>query len=659
MSCRAPPQVPYQPLPDPLDRLAQALTQCVSEEFQTFRTHNDARMSRLEASIDRLNEDLVGARDEARTYVPILGEVLATSHKRIVISLNEMGEILGRVDETLKQNVDKLNRATFSVEELIQILKDPKANDPPTPLHHDMATSPFKQIYANAPRTPSPSPHRVVTLRSEEETSFFTESTLCVDEGAQTPDRAKKDDVFSPEINFAIASPVSRPLVPADWQSQVPSPVLLFNDQPLNDSPLHPPSPLPEGSVASLRLALETSGAAPVSHTPQILAQSLDDIGTPLSPAAPLPDRANDTIPSTPRRSRSRTVEAEQPQSPSNNSFREELSVLNLVNSPHSDIQPAQTRDVSVVPSSVTPSPLFGAQTSPPRLAISIPTAVPEDVCDAFMSPMSPLSDISRFSSPEPGPSTSSQQAGPSRRKTSGLTLATQTKAVASSRDALTPVSEEIPPVPLVKKRKPKTEPAHEPPLKRARQQAGLATVKQEERGKMMTGFVKWPALMQTTDPEIVGKFVGCGVDKCQRWFHCSCVGIAPGDPRLDLDGPEFKCPFCVANQPGPPNPGVDGDRCARPNCPIPTTDELFEPVGVYGHFTKLDSTYGRIEKWLILWKGYPFPEATWEPASGAPGEMIKEFEKKARGERLDPRGEEVVMLDEAIRGGARHPYQI
>jgi hypothetical protein len=31
---------------------------------------------------------------------------------------------------------------------------------------------------------------------------------------------------------------------------------------------------------------------------------------------------------------------------------------------------------------------------------------------------------------------------------------------------------------------------------------------------------------------------------KCERWYHFACLGIGPGDSRLEG---EFLCPLCVA----------------------------------------------------------------------------------------------------------------
>lgn len=104
--------------------------------------------------------------------------------------------------------------------------------------------------------------------------------------------------------------------------------------------------------------------------------------------------------------------------------------------------------------------------------------------------------------------------------------------------------------------------------------------------------------------------------------------------------------------------------------------EKFFEPEGVFGRHTKLDSTYGRVNQWLVFWKGcvhhckdlsyadhsliwarYKWSDATWEPAPPSE-EAVKVFTERAAKEGLDLDDDNLtcIMLAEAEEGGAKNP---
>ncbi|KAJ7485385.1 hypothetical protein FB451DRAFT_55520 [Mycena latifolia] len=456
---------------------------------------------------------------------------------------------------------------------------------------------------------------------------------------------------YTPRNNFAVVSPVTGPLVPVvDWQDQSPSPRFTFNPdrspqgmEPYTALPNQPPPS--EGTIASLRQAsFGDRFAGRVTSTPcrstsvHSISPSLS-VSPPQSPRQITPFRIPSHDPATnipspvvrprsitpsreatpplphkpsvgpiphfasaepegvlegaPAPSRSTTVELEVA-SPSADTLREDLSVLDMMESdtPSNIVSPKPLPSMmSVVPSSVTPSPMLSAQllrTSPPRLTLSIPqrfitpvvlpdagtpppgtppgtppqTASYPSTVDLFDTSLSPLS-ASTPSTPSQSPRSLSahlQLQSPvslsvKRERMEMAMLPTPPRTATASVLRLRPVGQASAAATRIKKRKgpprgrePDSSP--EPPLKRVRRRSekkGAPPVNKEKgKKKKKEPSVAWPEMTPESkvDPEFVGKFVGC--DNCERWYHYSCLGIVPGDPRLVGD---FHCPPCTAGR--------------------------------------------------------------------------------------------------------------
>ncbi|KAJ7728410.1 hypothetical protein DFH07DRAFT_851127 [Mycena maculata] len=755
-----PPQPPgYQP-PDIADAISQRLIQPISQLLASHQAHSDTRLNRLENNIQRLSTEISSARQESRACIVEIANILQNSHALQTGRLKRLENILGMGAE-MKEEKTLLNRfdlLSFAVEDLLERVKDPEANLPDGPLHHDMATSPIKRAYANAaipPKTPSPRPQSTSTaVGTSPEIGFnFPSFSTLVDESTRNKavDSPQENDDLSVsrdilKTTFAAASPVTRPLVPVDWQNQTPAQEESFAFNP-DQSPdgMEPYSALPnqprppDGTVASLRFVTAPfmstprrstsmhpvspalSVSPPQSPSPRQITPSPFDppaedheipspVGrsrctTPDGPRTPAPARESSVganvlhftgaapeSPS-PSPSRFRSDELDHPRSPSVDTVREELAVVDMMAVAQSDtlstiaspIPLAAAVPVRTVPSSVTPSPLFGSQmqrTSPPHLSLSIPATPPcptstspnpADLSDTWMSPMSPLSPTTP-STPRrlsPTPLLKLEDAGsipiptPLRRPTtSGLRLVAAVPQVDEQADVVV-VEQAEAYFPRIKKRKAKARESEgsstqEPPAKRTRQRSEKkdrlpAGAGKQEKGKKKKKVVEvlWPAMTPEgeTDPEFVGKFIGCDNMQCNRWYHYSCLGIVPGDPRLDSD---FLCPLCTAGHPAPaPHPDTAKEQCSRPDCVV--KDEFFESLGIFGRHHKLDSTYGRLTWWLVFWKGYEWSDATWEPTPPSE-EAVKEFIARATAEGLDLDDDGCIMLSEAQVGGARHP---
>ncbi|KAJ7126116.1 hypothetical protein C8R44DRAFT_781088 [Mycena epipterygia] len=777
------------PPPDLSDALVQSVTHSMGQILASHLAQSDARMNRFENTLQRLSADVSGARHESRESVVQIAEVLQKSHTIQLAHVKRLENCMG-MGADMKDEKTLLNRfdlLSFAVEDLLERIKDPEANVPDGPIQHDMATSPIKRAYADAvvqPKTPSPKP-QVASIAvdvipdsaadgiSDSYRSFSTTIAVADD---SIPDIHEKElnsptehgitsDLFVsrdiPKATFAAASPITRPLVPADWQDQSPSPQRSFTFTP-DRSPegmqryttlANQPSPS-EGTVASLRqTSFGDRFTGPLISTP-CRSTSVHPVSPPISvsppasprQATPFYDRCppDDDLPSPvgrnttererivpfaqesvgahvsphfssaalegPARSRSATVEVDgaiYPPSPSADTVREELSVLVMMEAQRSDTSPKIASPTplplaeSIVPSSVTPSPMVGAQlqrTSPPRLTLSIPhrlatptTAAPPDAAvsplpspppstpppqtepvdffDVFMSPLSPTTP-SESSQGRNSPSPHGRHLFPesplvkSEGRAPGTTLippqARPTRSVLRLKSAGPVVSAATT---RIKKRKAKPQEVESdsaPPLKRVRQrsekQNPLPTVKQEKGKKKKSTPIVWPAMTPEaqTDPEFVGRFIGCEKDNCGRWFHYTCMGIVRGDPRLEGT---FYCPPCTAGHPHPPKQqnGTSAEECGRPGCPV--QDKFFEPEGVFGRHTKLDNTYGRITRWLVFWKGYQWSDATWEP--DAPSEeAVDVFNEQAVAAGLDLDDDSVscILLPEAEQGGVKNP---
>ncbi|KAJ6541122.1 hypothetical protein B0H10DRAFT_2137579 [Mycena sp. CBHHK59/15] len=157
----------YQhPPPDRNDVFVHKLTQSVGQVFAAHQAHSEARMNRVETSIQNLSSELSSVRQEARDSTRQISQMLERSHKIHTNRLEKMARFLGAVPETKddKTLVDRVNMLSFAVEEMLERMRDPEANvsESDGPIHHDMATSPIKPVYVDAvvpPKTPSPKRH--------------------------------------------------------------------------------------------------------------------------------------------------------------------------------------------------------------------------------------------------------------------------------------------------------------------------------------------------------------------------------------------------------------------------------------------------------------------------------------------------------------------
>ncbi|KAJ6469029.1 hypothetical protein C8R47DRAFT_1150970 [Mycena vitilis] len=582
-----------------------------------------------------------------------------------------------------------------------------------------MATSPFHHAFAHVgvlPKTPSPKPRlsSIAVGPSPNSDVFSEDRTMVADESIYNKVGGFFDDIVSRSIHkpsLAAASPVSpvtRSLVPADWHEQEQSlfppaldpSITSLRQETLGDRFAGPSmsTPYRSTSVHPVSPALPGSPSESPRVTPLPVDPAFGDDSRVRSPT-PQPVQVressvgvHDLSSQNASPSRSPTLEPEF-QSPSADTLREELSVLDMMSPSQSDASPARLppAEEPSVPSSVTPSPMLrpkDPESSPPRLTLSIPNRLPAasrpastppaqdaaypgraNLFDSFMSPLSPSTPSEMPDSPAASPSPLSSVSLVLKREAMTTDIAVPPSAQASSSRPTVSVlrpyppgvnvaSVSAPPPAKAKKRKAKQEVPEAgfpdvPPSKRARP---ASSGKPEKGKKKKKAEVVWPEMTPAAEvvPEFVGKFVGCDKKKCERWYHYSCLGIVPGDPRLEGI---FHCPLCIAGQPPPP-PTADSttaEECTRPDCPV--QERFYEATGVFGRYTKLHSTHGRVYYWLVFWKGYKWCEATWEPEPPS-DEAVEEFNWRAAEEAIDLDDDSVsyVMLPEAVEGGARPP---
>ncbi|KAJ7631928.1 hypothetical protein DFH06DRAFT_1223300 [Mycena polygramma] len=774
--------VHHPPQPDATELLFQRFSQTTLDLSRSQQAHTDAWMHRIESEI-------TSARRESQESVVQIAEVLQKSHLMHLARIKRIENILGMGPEMKDQKtlLERFDLLSFAVEEIVERLKDPEANLP-DPLHHDMATSPFRRAYADVaipPKTPTPKPrlssiavgpspnsdvfseaqkdpesnvpdgplhydmatspfHRAyadVAIPPKTPTPkprlssmavgpspnsdvFLEDQTMVADESIYNKVGGFFGDIVSRSIHkpsLAAASPVSpvaRSLVPADWheqdsveQSPSPQRILALNptitslrQETLGDRFAGPSmsTPYRSTSVHPVSPALPGSPSESPRVTPRPVDSAFDDDSRVRSPT-PEPVQVaressvgvHDLSSKNAGLSRSPTMEPNNDvlfQSPSADTLREELSVLDMMSPSQSDASPARLplADEPSVPSSVTPSPMLrpkDPESSPPRLTLSIPNppAVsrpvstppdqdpaypgPADLFDSFMSPLSPSTPSEMPDSPAASPSPLSSVSLVLKREAMITDISAPPSAQASSSRPTVSVLRPYPPgvnatsasapPAKAKKRKakqevPEAEFPDEPPSKRARP----ASSGKPEKGKRKkkAEAVVWPEMtpQAAVVPEFVGKFVGCDKKKCERWYHYSCLGIVPGDPRLEGT---FHCPLCVAGHPPPPSTqdSTAAEECSRPECPV--QERFYEATGVFGRYTKLHSTHGRVYYWLVFWKGYNWYEATWEPEPPS-DEAVEEFNRRAAEEGIDLDDDSVsyVMLAEAVEGGARQP---
>ncbi|KAJ6541123.1 hypothetical protein B0H10DRAFT_2137581 [Mycena sp. CBHHK59/15] len=409
-----------------------------------------------------------------------------------------------------------------------------------------------------------------------------------------------------------------------------------------------------------------------------------------------------------------------QAQSPSTDTVREELSVLNMMELQASETQSSIVLPIPLpladqrVPSSVTPSPMLASQLrtmSPPPLKLSIPrsvapAAVPSpalgmdsplfppstptfnnypSATDLFERDMSPLSPAPSTPASEIPPSPSTQMFA-SLRDLSPATPSVKTErkesdSIPSSQHQRRsePVLKRRPLAGLapaasaaatrVKKRKAKPrepesdEATPEPPPKRSRQQRAhsekkepVPVVKKEKAKKKSANSLPqdlWPPVTDTpgADQDFIRKLIGC--DRCSGWYHCGCLGIVPGDPRIDAS--VFHCPPCAAGYPSTTaDPEATEGTCQRPGCSI----RGYTVAGIYGRYTKFDNTLGRLVWWLVRWEGYPWKDSTWETEEASHEEFIDEFRKRAVAEGIDLEDDsrQCILLRKAVAAGVKSP---
>jgi len=169
---------------------------------------------------------------------------------------------------------------------------------------------------------------------------------------------------------------------------------------------------------------------------------------------------------------------------------------------------------------------------------------------------------------------------------------------------------------------------------------------------------MKWPKKSRG-DEAFRKTFVRC--DRCCSWYHCGCVGIAPGDVRLDPTE-IYICPICevsshnvVVNKDDAPS-----QECARPDCDHTNQGEFFVER-IVGRVPRQDrrlddDRYTMVQKyqWLVKWDGYSIMKATWENEEnmGDAESLVADFLKAAQEEGLDLNKEGIAVLWEAEQAG-------
>nr|VWO94510.1 N/A [Ganoderma boninense] len=170
-------------------------------------------------------------------------------------------------------------------------------------------------------------------------------------------------------------------------------------------------------------------------------------------------------------------------------------------------------------------------------------------------------------------------------------------------------------------------------------------------------------------------EFIQC--DNCEGWYHFACVGIRPGDPRLDPDA-AFLCPPCEHSD-GVQRVAREQRRevrfqaaaCVRPDCDYPgaaeDTNEYFveRVIGRRPFKPELDSDVRLPTEfmWLVKWDGtvgsmmhrYKADQATWGANEhlGDCAKFIEDFEQAAEIEGRDLRARDaIILLNEAAAAG-------
>ncbi|KAJ7211349.1 hypothetical protein GGX14DRAFT_624380 [Mycena pura] len=638
----------------------QAITQSVKQMLASHEAHSEAK---IDNAVQLLLSEMSAARQESREHVGQIAEVLQKSHAINLARLKRLENIMGMGsdmensdEKTLLSRFDLLS---FAVEELLERLKDPEANFPDSlPLRRDAATSPIKRVNVDgviSPRTPAPKPQSSIAMGTPSYTDAYSNndpssSTLVADDTVPFSDQ-KSSQVLSVPVDgapcietAAVPKPTFRAsLVPVDWANQDPADM-----RPVSVSPR--PNQLSDDTVVSLTLGVGspiTTSRRSQSVHPVSSAFSVSPLQPPRETTPHFVALADGKSVSSASEDIDRQTFVEEVESdarsPSADTVREELSVQDLMSAMQSSPSPSLPNDA--VPSSISPSPFLQSRRrsiSPPSLVLSFQprastgaaprsplpqrTAIFPSEDDLFGGALSPVPPSTPSRSPSPG---LLHEAPLSRHN--GDTMETPVSSTTRPKATLRPLSS------VNKKRKsnpqePEAGSSSERPTKRDRKEAGPSVKKKIKKEK--SDAVIWPPMTPASqiNPEFDGNFIGCDrEEECGSWFHYSCLGIVPGDPRLTG---KFLCPFCVAGRPPAMTSSESSDQlqCAHPACP--TTDVFFEPAGVFGRYTILHSTLGRVTYWLVFWKGYAWKDATWE--SSLPEKLIDEFRKQALAEGHD-----------------------
>ncbi|KAF7344577.1 Chromo domain-containing protein [Mycena sanguinolenta] len=278
------------PPPDPVDVLFHRISQILA----SYQSHTDARLNRIDNNIQKLTTELFSARSESRDSVTKIAELLQTSHGMQTKRLRRLEDMLGfgagtKDHQNQKSLGERFDVLSFAVEEFLERLRDPEANLPDGPLHHDMATSPPRHAYADAEASKTPISKRRFSVAVGSPPGALSadqsSSTLVPDESIfnKQPEVEKAGgDLFGevisrniPKTTFAAVSPVTRPLVPADWDAGSPA------QQSFSFNPDRSPagmaaysvvpnrSPSVDGSVASLRQTALGNSVGPLMSTPR------------------------------------------------------------------------------------------------------------------------------------------------------------------------------------------------------------------------------------------------------------------------------------------------------------------------------------------------------------------------------------------------------
>ncbi|KIK68501.1 hypothetical protein GYMLUDRAFT_720901 [Collybiopsis luxurians FD-317 M1] len=169
---------------------------------------------------------------------------------------------------------------------------------------------------------------------------------------------------------------------------------------------------------------------------------------------------------------------------------------------------------------------------------------------------------------------------------------------------------------------------------------------KRKGKKRNATSRISWPEQVFNEDGNS-GTHIQC--DFCEHWYHCGCVGFSSDDPKLEKMR-TFKCPPCTYNSPLPSHVLASEQKCARPNCSLQDTDDLYFVERIIGRRMK---DKGK-QLWLVKWLNYPIWRATWEGVDslGENAKLIETFTQDLKSEGIKDDLSSTILLKEASNGG-------